>query len=592
MVIIKNISITPSQIPNDGTGRATIRCMVFTDTDNAKILSVWVDLLHTELYKTYPLNPNTNQFISQTREGEYYVTITIPWLMDTGRYLFIIRAKNSKDETGRAVEACEIYYKHPGSFNIENTLLKSRLEIITDSQIVDGNYVELLEDGKLALEKRLELIDQAEKQINIQTYMLGQTGAGRKILDALFKKSNKGVEINLILNADTQIPSSPISTVRLKLSQLIGDLVKEDETGLVEWFSQEVLDKSWIKTNTHGEINVLMINGEQLKESKLEKDSQIKKTDHWLEKIIKDGLPKITENTLPKDWKSFFQGPGGLPSLPLLDYAVHEKMMIVDGKTAIVGGRNLENKYFTDWFDLECQITGPAVNNIQSGFLKTFNYIASKNNVQFPTPLYSTSFNCNANDDVFFVQSRPWKREYYTLKAIVAAIQGAQSHCYIRTQYIVLPDSLLKEALIDAVNRGVDVRILTNSFQTSQHLNFGVGYFVSLNHLKGLMDKGIRIYEQKGIPEKLGKDYHHTKEFLFDTKLMAIGSFNVTIRSFFIESENLVFTSAKKLCKHRESVFLSDLKNQATEITQKYLIYLRKKHRSKMDLSQLVDILF
>ncbi|KPA09595.1 Phospholipase D/Transphosphatidylase domain protein [Candidatus Magnetomorum sp. HK-1] len=591
MVVIKNISITPSHIPNDGTGRALIRCMVFTDTDHASISSVWVDLLHTELYRTYSLNPNSNQSISQTQEGEYFGSFMIPWLMDTGRYLFIIRAKNSKDEIGRAVGVCEIYYRHPDSLSMEPSIFRSRLESITHSHFIDGNKIKLLEDGPEALEKRLQLIDQARKQINIQTYMLGQTGAGRKILDALFQKSDQGVEINLILNADTQIPSSPISTVRLKLSQVIGDLVKEDETGLVEWFSHEFLDKSWIKAATRGGINVIMINGEQLKGPKAAHDSQIKKTDHWLEKIIKDGLPKITEKTLPKDWKSFFQGPGGLPSLPLLDYAVHEKIMIIDGQIAIVGGRNLENHYFTEWFDLECQITGPAVNTIQTGFLKTFNSIAPKNNAPLPTPLYSTETNHDTHD-VFFVQSRPWQREYHTLKAVVAAIQASQVYCYIRTQYIVLPDSLLKESLIDAVHRGVDVRILTNSFQTSQHLNFGVGYFVSLNYLKALMDHGVRVYEQKGIPDKSGKDYHHTKEFLFDSELMAIGSFNVTIRSFFIESENLVFTSAKELCKHRESVFLSDLQKQATEITQQYLAYLRKKHRSKMDLSQLVDILF
>ncbi|MBF0449315.1 MAG: phosphatidylserine/phosphatidylglycerophosphate/cardiolipin synthase family protein [Candidatus Magnetomorum sp.] len=591
MVVIKNISITPSHIPNDGTGRATVRCMVFTNTDHASISSVWVDMLHTELYRTYPLHPNPNQWISQTCEGEYLVSFSIPWLMDTGHYLLIIRAKNSKDETGRAVSAFEICYRH-STLAIQDPLFHQRLERVTQSRFVSGNTIQLLENGTYALETRLKLIDTAKEQINIQTYMLGQTGAGRKILDALFHKCDQGVEVNLILNADTQIPSSPISTVRLKLNQLIGDLVREDETGIVEWLSQEFLDKSWLKAVNRFGINVLMINGDQLKGPKAAHDSGIKKTDHWLEKIIKDGLPKITEKTLPKDWKSFFQGPGGLPSLPLLDYAVHEKIMIVDGKTAIVGGRNLENQYFSEWHDLECQITGPAVNTIQSGFLKTFQSIAPKNNNPVPKPLYCTDTQTFDTQDILFVQSRPWQREYHTLKAVTASIQATESHCYIRTQYLVLPDSLLKETLIHSAQRGIDVRILTNSFQTSQHLNFGVGYFVTLNYLKSLIDAGVHVYEQKGDPEQKGKDYHHIKEFMFDQRLLALGSFNVTIRSSYIESENLVFTTAHDLCKHRESVFLNDLQHQATEITQPYLAYLRKQHRSKIDLSQLVDILF
>jgi phosphatidylserine/phosphatidylglycerophosphate/cardiolipin synthase-like enzyme len=591
MIVIKNIQISPHQIPNDGTARINVRCMVFTKTDHAAITSVWVDMLHTELYQTYIFQPNPNQLIKQTLEGEYFLSFHIPWLMDTGKYLLIVRAKNDKNETGRAVGEFEIYYRRPDKINIQTSIFQSRLENLTQAQFIEGNICKILEKGDNALNTRLKLISEAKSQINIQTYMLGQTGAGRKVLNELFKKSAQGVEVNLILNADTQI-SSPISTIQLKLNQILGDLVKEDETGLVEWFSHEFLDMSWIKTADQGGMNVLMLNGDLLKGPRPAHESGMKKADFWLEKLIKDGLPKITEKSLPKDWKSFFRGPGGLPSMPLLDYAVHEKLMIVDGKTAIVGGRNLENQYFDEWFDLECLITGPVVNEIQRGFLKTFQSILPKANVNAPKKIYSAEKQSHANHCVLFVQSRPWHREYHTLKAIAASIQASTSHCYIRTQYIVLPDCFLKEVLINEAQRGLDIRMIINSFQTSQHLNFGVGYFVTLNYIKSLIDAGIRIYEQKGLPEGNGKDYHHTKEFLFDQHLMALGSFNVTVRSAYIESENLLFTKDPTICKQRESRFLADIEHRTTEINTPYLIYLHNKHRSKMDLSQLVDILF
>ena len=591
MIVIKNIRITPNQIPNNGIARVNVRCMVFTQTDNAAISSVWVDMQHTELYRTYKLQPNSNQLIQQTQEGEYFGSFYIPWLMDTGKYLLIVRAKNDKNETGRAVGEFEIYYRRPDQLDLQASIFQTRLEHLTQARFIEKNSCKLLENGDDALNARLQLIAQAKSQINIQTYMLGQTGAGRKILNELFKKNAEGVEVNLILNADTQI-SSPISTIQLKLNKLIGDLVKEDETGLVEWFSHEFLDMSWIKTANQGGMNVLMLNGDLLKGPKPAHESGMKKADFWLEKLIKDGLPKITEKSLPKDWKSFFRGPGGLPSMPLLDYAVHEKLMIVDGKTAIVGGRNLENQYFDEWYDLECLITGPAVNDIQMGFLKTFQSIAPKANINLPRTIYSAEKQLNDNHSVLFVQSRPWQREYHTLKSIAASIQAATSHCYIRSQYIVLPDCFLKEVLVNEAKRGLDIRIIINSFQTSQHLNFGVGYFVTLNYIKSLIESGIRIYEQKGIPESDGKDYHHTKEFLFDQQLMALGSFNVTVRSAYIESENLLFTRDTQMCKHRKSCFLEDIQHQTTEITTQYLTFLRNKHRSKMDLSQLVDILF
>jgi len=591
MIIIKNICITPNQIPNNGSARVNLRCMVFTDTDHASITSVWVDMMHTELYQTYNLQPDTNQLIQKTHEGEYFVSFHIPWLMDTGKYLLIVRAKNDKNENGRAVGEFEIYYRRPDQINITSPIFQNRLKHLTQAQFVDNNTCRLLENGEDALNTRLELISQAKRQINIQTYMLGQTGAGRKILNELFKKNAEGIEVNLILNADTQI-SSPISTIQLKLNQLIGDLVKEDETGLVEWFSHEVLDMSWIKTADKGGMNVLMLNGDLLKGPKPSHESGMKKTDFWLEKMIKDGLPKITEKGLPKDWKSFFRGPGGLPSMPLLDYAVHEKLMIVDGKKAIVGGRNLESQYFEEWHDLECFITGPVVNEIQKGFFKTFQSVAPKSGAVQPQRIFSHQHDSNDNHSVLFVQSRPWQRGYYTLKAIAASIQAATTHCFIRTQYIVLPDCFLKEVLINEAQRGLDIRIIINSFQTSQRLNFGVGYFVTLNYLKSLIDAGIRIYEQKGLSESNGKDYHHTKEFLFDQQLMALGSFNVTVRSSYIESENLVFTKDNRMCSHRRSCFLEDIQHHTTEISSQYLTYLHNKYRSKMDLAQLVDILF
>jgi len=591
MIAIKNIHITPTHIPNDGTARITVRCMVFTDTDHAMISSVWVDMLHTDLYRTYTLQPNPNQWISQTHEGEYFVSFHIPWLMDIGKYLLIVRAVNNKDEKGRAVGEFEIYYRRPAQVDIHNPLFFKRLENMTHSNFVACNTFKLLERGNEALDLRLQLIDQAVSQINIQSYTLGQTGIGRKVLNALFDKSAKGVEVNLILNADTQL-ASPINTFQLKFNQMIGELVREDESGIVEWFSREFLDRSWVKTAIQGGVNVLMINGDLLKGPKPAHESGLKKTDHWLEKIIKDSLPKITEKSLPKDWKSFFQGPGGLPSMPLLDYAIHEKIMIVDGKTAIVGGRNLENHYFDEWHDLECLITGPAVNMIQAGFLKTFQSITPKTNIAKATSIFSNTRSDSQTAPILFVQSRPWQREYHTLKAIAASMQAARSHCYIRTQYIVLPDCFLKDVLLNEAHRGLDIRIIINSFQTSQRLNFGVGYFVTLNYLKPLIDAGIKIYEQKGCLEKNGKDYHHTKEFMFDQQLIALGSFNVTVRSAYIESENLVFSTDKTVCQHRENCFLSDIKQHTTEMGLPYLSYLRNKHRSKIDLSQLVDILF
>ncbi len=51
---------------------------------------------------------------------------------------------------------------------------------------------------------------------------------------------------------------------------------------------------------------------------------------------------------------------------------VHEKIFIVDGRVAIMGGRNVNNHYFGQgqWFDYDVILEGPAARSMQAIFLK------------------------------------------------------------------------------------------------------------------------------------------------------------------------------------------------------------------------------
>jgi len=565
-VLVKNISVFPGQVTNDGSGSAEIRCNVFTPNDQARIESVkisWPQGVRSPA--ALHLLPDPDNILSPTAEGEYAGTLHIPWMMDSGILSFQIIAVDSLGLTGQRDSEFKISYRPRARLpGIGSPEFQKILESISGQPFVPHNRIEVLDTGEIALSKRLSLIENARHQVNLQTYTYDAQGLCKQISDAISKKVHEGIEVNILLNTDSQIPTSPINTLRLKLQA--------------------------------ARLNLLMFSADTVQEKKEPLQSKPNKIAHWLQRIRGERRADGDNGTPPElpEWLSQFKGPGGLPALPLLDYGSHEKIQVVDGKKAILGGRNLEDKYFTHWIDLDLLLEGPVVNQIQQGYLRSCKAFSRSSNS--PLLLQQQLFNGKPQPDgvpALFVQSFPWENEYRTLLSLVAALQACSQRFYASSQYLVLPESLLLDALLDAARRGVDIRILMNSFQTSREATFSSSYFASVNYIEPLLAAGIRVYEINGTDEEdTPQPYYHVKEFLFDGNLAAIGSFNLSLRSCYLESENLVLIHDKDFCSHREEAFLQRIHTQASELTAKKLDRLRAEHRRKIELAKHIDLLF
>lgn len=60
---------------------------------------------------------------------------------------------------------------------------------------------------------------------------------------------------------------------------------------------------------------------------------------------------------------------------PLYELRMHDKVVVADGREAIVGGRNISDLYFDPkswWLDLGVRVAGPAVADLQMNFLKAW----------------------------------------------------------------------------------------------------------------------------------------------------------------------------------------------------------------------------
>ncbi len=593
-VFIKNLGAEPDSAFNDGSSSVRLRCTVFSRNDHASISSVRVDMRHTSLFRDVPLSPVEGGILEESGEGAYQGLIEIPEFMDPGQYRLPITAEDSTGGAGHRTGFLYVDYRRKSDLpRIGTPEFAGFLEQVGAAQFTHGNRLEVLADGSEALDKRLGLIRDAGRQINIESYTFGRHGAGGAIMDALVGKTEEGVELNIILNGDTQIPTSPLNALRLKLNQLWSQWkwpgARPEEGDESTETSVRPLRR---KERKGGRVSLLMFNGKDMREKLTGPADGTKIPDHWLDRLLREEQDVDTQ-LVPQEWLASFTGPGGLPALPLMDYAVHEKIFVVDGEHALVGGRNLEDHYFNQWDDLDLYIRGPLVESVQRGFLRNFKEVSEAQGqpVQPSEILHVPEKQDGAS--AIFIQNRPWTREYNALNALVASIQASTTRFWAFSQYVVLPPCLLRDAIMEAAGRGVDVRIVTNSLRTSRALHFGTGYFVSLNCMSDLVDAGVRMYFMDGLDdEEPLQPYSHRKEYLFDDHLAALGSFNISVRSSYIESENLVFVHDRDFCERREAVFEDIMDNGATLAEADFLNAQKTEFSTRVEIARYLELLY
>ena len=596
-LFIKNLKVAPDSVPNDGSGAIGIECLIFTTAAGATIEAAEAEAQF--LPHPLPLSPDPAQSVAATREGLYRLSLAVPFLADPGAYTLTLRAA---DSAGGAVELAvplAVVYRRPdyagGPAAPGNAAVLAGL---AGAALAPGNQVEALNSGAESFSRRMEMIESARRQINLQTYALDADGDCGKMIEAIRRKADAGVEVNIILNLDSQLAVSARAALQLGLNRMgrdLRELVRSvdkalSDRGLFRELSAGVLDALGGEPEGPG-INLILADDSAILGEAAPMPGACRPV--WLEKMSAETRPKGGEekrNTLG------FRGPGGLPSLPLLSYAVHEKILTVDGRRAVVGGRNLEDRYFGNWIDRDVYLEGPVVDEVQNGFVRSFNEFAA--NLGRPDRVSSLSDHgqdarATAGDTpAVFLQSRPWADELGALRFLVAACQMARRRIWISSQYLVLPDSLLRDALLDAAGRGVEVKILTNSYATIQEVGIAAGYFISLYYLEPLLRAGVRIFELNGpTGDVQPRPYLHAKEFLIDGELTAIGSFNLSVRSCYIESENLVGVFDPRFAAAQEELF-SRLLADATEITPDYLAQQQKLFRAKISRARYLELLY
>jgi cardiolipin synthase len=237
----------------------------------------------------------------------------------------------------------------------------------------------------------------------------------------------------------------------------------------------------------------------------------------------------------------------------------HRKLLIVDGRTAFLGGINISSVYsggsFNSgshaqasteqaWRDTDLQLKGPVVAELQKLFIETWEKqkgppLAARD--YFPRPETAGKQVVRA---IGSSPDEPYSLIYATL---MSAIASAETTVHLTNAYFT-PDPQLLAALKAAAQRGVDVTLILPG-KTDSWLAFhaGRGYY------EELLRAGVKIWERRGA-------ILHSKTALIDGVWVTVGSTNLDWRSFLHNHELNAVVLGADFGQQVQLMFDKDLK--------------------------------
>jgi putative cardiolipin synthase len=392
-----------------------------------------------------------------------------------------------------------------------------------------------LNDGPTALQWRLRAIDTATVSIDLQSFIWKFDKVGGAIHDRLIAAADRGVDVKILIDD----------------SFLAGE------------------DKSILELHQHENIQYRVYNPYKRRSS-----GELSRT-----------LLNLSE-------------------FGRLDHRMHNKIMVVDNRVAIVGGRNLADEYFgfdtdANFRDMELLMGGPVVRELSASFDDYFNdhwsypvdrisHVAVVPTEKDDVPsaetevgnIYSPQSKKRLRSEWFglvrkahrgkpqlYVDRPPAKspgaeadKPVQVAGEIRKIIEGARDEIIIVSAYLI-PTKAVSSVLKEAVDRGVRVRLLTNSINSNNHLS---AYAAYRGHIFELLSFGTEVHEVRASaadreryilpPVALKKLGLHAKYMIVDRTKVFVGSSNLDPRSLRINTEIGVLVDSPSLARELRQV--------------------------------------
>ncbi|HYD34364.1 MAG TPA: phospholipase D-like domain-containing protein [Methylophilaceae bacterium] len=234
----------------------------------------------------------------------------------------------------------------------------------------------------------------------------------------------------------------------------------------------------------------------------------------------------------------------------------HRKVMIADGKVAIMGGVNISKVYSMSlssgrsgeggdipWRDTDVQIEGPAVEELQKLFVESWE---GQQGPQLGTLNFYPGSQSKGNALVRILGSSPGELNRLTYIMYVAALTFAEKSLYMTNAYFI-PDEQTLKALTDAALQGVDVKIILAETTDSALAKYAERYTYD-----NLLKAGVKLYKRRDV-------LLHAKTMVVDGVWSTIGSTNMDFWSFSNNDEVNAVVLSPTFAAEMEAMFENDL---------------------------------
>jgi cardiolipin synthase len=234
----------------------------------------------------------------------------------------------------------------------------------------------------------------------------------------------------------------------------------------------------------------------------------------------------------------------------------HRKILIADGKVAIIGGINISEVYSSSplrgkervkapihWRDTDIQIEGPAVAEFQKLFLDTW---LKQKGPKLSGRNYFPVLKERGKSLVRVAGSTPGEINRIPFIVYVSAIVFAEHSIHMTNSYFIPDDQILK-ALTDAAERGVDVKIILPGITDSQLALYAQRFYYS-----DLLKSGVKLYEHS-------TSLLHAKTAVVDKVWSTVGSTNMDFLSLLNNDEVNAFILSHEFAVDMEEMFVRDL---------------------------------
>jgi cardiolipin synthase C len=297
---------------------------------------------------------------------------------------------------------------------------------------------------------------------------------------------------------------------------------------------------------------------------------------------------------------------GFLGDFNRLNRRMHNKIIVADGALGIVGGRNIGDEYFDlhaheNFRDRDMLAAGPIVQDISRNFDAYWNSAwawpvtslaggrlkpealdpalararahAADHSMLLDVPPQDvqaglaavcemTSQLTWANAELVYDPPVPKDAAdsdtgKLTAQTLGALTRAAQHEVLIESAYFILGDAQL-DNVRRLTARGVKIRALTNSLASNDLTTNHAGY---ARRRTAMLAKGLELHELRpdaaacviwieaaGYCGK-GRVSLHAKSVVFDRKILYVGSFNINLRSVYLNSETVLVIHSPQLAE-------------------------------------------